>query len=170
MKNCIGKNIWLINFGLVVEQILYSNLQTLSKAKEIRVDEENIADGFGMNFCKTLVKKSTLNDDKYEQYEEPLIDVIDEGDNIKLLVQGRCLEHKVSIHVNRNRDGITICREQCNKKKEIEIATCNDVCSKNIPLNLKELQLENMLFVVSKCYNNNVLEISIPKTGQMRLK
>ena len=43
-----------------------------------------------------------------------------------------------------------------------ETVECNDFCSKNIPLNLKELQLEDMLFVVSKC-NNNVLEIVIPK-------
>jgi len=41
---------------------------------------------------------------------------------------------------------------------------CNDFCSRNIPLNLKGLQLEDMLFVVSKCNNNNVLEITIPKT------
>ncbi len=129
--------------------------------------EENIADRSNLNFCKVLVKKSTSND-KHEQYEEPLIDVIDEGDNIKLLVQGRCMEEQVSIHVNPNRDGITICREECSKKTGTEIVSCNDVCSRNISLNLKELQIENMLFVVSKCNNNNVLEISIPKIGQRR--
>jgi hypothetical protein len=43
---------------------------------------------------------------------------------------------------------------------------CNDFCSKNIPLNLEELQLKDMLFVVSKCNNNNVLEIVIPKVKQ----
>jgi hypothetical protein len=131
------------------------------------VTEENTANCFGMNFCKVLVKKSLSNDNN-KQYEEPLIDVIDEGDNIKLLVQGRCLDQQVSIHVNRNRDGITICREECIRKNGTEIVTCNDVCSKNITLNLKELQIENMLFVVSKCNNNNVLEISIPKIGQSK--
>jgi hypothetical protein len=33
-------------------------------------------------------------------------------------------------------------------------------------LNLKELQLEGMLFVVSTCNNNNTLEIVIPKKKQ----
>jgi len=129
--------------------------------------EENIADGSNLNFCKVLVKKSTSND-KHALYEDPLIDVIDEGDSIKLLVQGRCMEEQVSIHVNPNGDGITICREECSKKTRTEVATCYEVCSRNIGLNLKELQIENMLFVVSKCNNNNVLEISIPKIGQRR--
>jgi hypothetical protein len=52
---------------------------------------------------------------------------------------------------------------QSAEKHAIE---CNDFCSKNIPLNLKELQLEGMLFVVSQCNNNNVLEIVIPKIKQ----
>jgi len=117
---------------------------------------------FDVNFCKVLVKKSS-DGDKYEQYEEPLIDVIDEGDNIKLLVQGRCLDQEFSIHINEKKGGISICRESCHRKKESEIVECNDFCSKNIPLNLKELQLVDMLFVVSKCNNNNVLEIMIPK-------
>ena len=120
---------------------------------------------FDINFCKVLVKKSS-DFDKHEQYEEPLIDVIDEGDTVKLLVEGRCFEKQFSIHLNKNKDGITICKEECHKKKGLETLSCNDVCSKNIPLNLKKLQLENMLFVVSKCNNNNVLEISIPKINQ----
>lgn len=126
-----------------------------------------MTNSFDVNFCKVLVKKSS-DVDKFEQYEEPLIDVIDEGDNVKLLVLGRCLEQQFSIHVNKNKDGITICREECDKQKGLEIVECNDVCSTNIPLNLKELQLANMLFVVSKCKNNNVLEIIIPKITTRR--
>jgi len=79
------------------------------------------------------------------------------------LVQCRCQEEQVSIHVNNNHDGITVCKEQCHIKKESEIAVCGDICSRNIPLNLKDLQLENMLFIVSQCNSNNVVEITIPK-------
>ena len=47
-----------------------------------------MTDNLDVNFCKVLVKKSS-DTDKSDQHEEPLIDVIDEGENIKLLVQGR---------------------------------------------------------------------------------
>ena len=120
-------------------------------------------DNLDVNFCKVLVKKSS-DTDKSDQHEEPLIDVIDEGENIKLLVQGRCMDQQFSIHINEDKGEISICRETCYRKKGLEIVECNDFCSRNIPLNLKELQLKDMLFVVSKCNNNNVLEITIPKT------
>ena len=119
------------------------------------------------NFCKVLVKKSS-DADKHEQHEELLIDVIDEEDNIRLLVQGRCMDEQFSIHVNKNEGGISICREACHRKKGLDVIECDDFCSKNMPLNLEELQLEDMLFVVSKCNNNNVLEIIIPKTKKRK--
>ena len=121
-------------------------------------------DGFDVNFCKVLVKKSP-DTEKREDYEEPLIDVIDEGNNVRILVQGRCWEQQFSIHVNEDKNGISICREACHIRKGAEKVECNDFCSRNIPLNLKELQLEAMLFVVSTC-KNNVLEIIIPKKPQ----
>lgn len=137
--------------------------------EETYVTEEKGVDCSCLSFCKVLVKKPTSNDAKFERYEEPLIDVIDEGDSIKLLVQARCLDQRVSIHVSPNRDGITVCREECSKKEGTGAVTCDDVCSRNINLNLKELQIENMLFLVSKCNNNNILEISIPKAVQRKL-
>ena len=118
-----------------------------------------------VDFCRVLVKRSS-DADKHEQYEEPLIDVVDEGDCIKLLVQGKCMDQQFSIHVNQEKNEISICRETCYRKRGSQAVECNDFCSKNIPLNLKELQLESMLSVVSKCNNNNVLEIIIPKTKQ----
>jgi hypothetical protein len=124
-----------------------------------------MAENFNVNFCKVLVKKSSYTD-KQDQHEEPLIDAIDEGDNIKLLVQGRCMDQQFSIHLNEDKGGISICRESCHIKNDSDTVECNDFCSKNIPLNLKELLLEGMLFVVSKCNNNNVLEIMIPKKKQ----
>jgi len=128
-----------------------------------------VTDDFDVNFCKVLVRKST-DADKQERYEEPLIDVIDEGNSVKLLVQGRCMDQQFSIHVNEDKSGISICRETCYTEKGAETVECADYCSKNIPLNLNELQLEGMLFVVSKCNNNNVLEIVIPKRKQEQKK
>ena len=128
-----------------------------------------MSESFDVDFCKVLVKKS-LDTDKHEQFEEPLVDVIDEGDNVKLLVQGRCMDQQFSIHINEDKSGISICREACYRKKGAETVKCNDCCSKNIPLNLKELQLEGLLFVVSQCNNNNVLEIVIPKIKQEEKK
>ena len=124
-----------------------------------------MAEDCDINFCKVLVKKSLVAD-KHMSYEEPLIDVIDEGDNVKLLVQGRCMDQQFSIHVNDDKTGIYICRETCYIKKGLKAIECNDFCSRNIPLNLKELQLEDLVFIVSKCNNNNVLEIIIPKIKQ----
>ena len=120
-----------------------------------------MTDGFNVNFCRVLVKKSS-DVEKQEDNEEPLIDVIDEKENIRLLVQGRCSDQQYSIHINEDKSGITICREACHIKPGSEKLECNDFCSKTIPLNLEEPQLEDMLFVVSQC-KNNVLEIVIPK-------
>jgi hypothetical protein len=122
---------------------------------------KGMSDSCDVGFCKVLVKKSS-DAEKTEDSEDPLIDVIDEADNVRLLVQGRCWEQQFSIHINEAKNGIFICREACHIKKGSEKVECKDFCSKNIPLNLKELQLEDMVFVVSKC-NNNVLEIVIPK-------
>ena len=128
-----------------------------------------MTDNSDVNFCKVPVKKSS-DADKSEQYEDPLIDVIDEGDSIKLLVQGRCMDQQYSIHINEDKSGISICREACYRKKSAETIECNDFCSKKIPLNLKELQLEGMLFVISQCNNNNILELVIPKIKQEEKK
>ena len=123
-----------------------------------------MTNSFEVNFCKVLVKKSS-DKKKLEEYEEPLIDVINEADNVRLLVQGRCREQQFSIHINEDKSGISICREACHINKGSEKVECNDFCSRNIPLNLKELQLDDMLFIVSKC-NNNTLEIVIPKISK----
>ncbi len=141
------------------------------------------------SFCKVVVKKTVKLKDGAKQesvssekvflddqcgtnssmgytlqpgFEEPLVDVFDEQDHIRILVQCRCREQQVTFHPSE--DGITICREECHKERG-ESEKCTDVCSK---LNLKtdKLQLENMLFVVAKCNNNNTLEAMIPKIRQ----
>ena len=142
------------------------------------------------DFCKVLVKKPNpdrsamgirreLGPDEavFERYlnrrseansslgvmqpelEEPLIDVFDEEDHIRILVQCRCREQQVTFHPDK--DGIIICKEECHKHKGGP-ETCRDVCTK-LSLRTDELQLENMLFVIAKCNNNNTLEATIPK-------
>jgi hypothetical protein len=93
------------------------------------------------------------------EIDEPLVDVFDEEDHIRILVQCRCREQQVTFHPST--DGITICREECRKEKGGP-ETCSDVCRK-LSIRTDELQLENMEFVIAKCNNNNTLEAMIPK-------
>ena len=131
------------------------------------------------NFCKVLVKKTTTDTPKasnrieigplegssaignivQHEIEEPLVDVFDEEDHIRILVQCRCREQQVTFHPST--DGITICREERRKEKGGQ-ETCSDVCRK-LSLRTDELQLDNMEFVIAKCNNNNTLEAMIPK-------
>ena len=142
------------------------------------------------DFCKVLVKKTIADSSKTRngrelepdkavfereylnrhsktdpggvmqpEFEDPLMDVFDEGDHIRILVQCRCREQQVTFHPDK--DGITICKEECHKNKDGP-ETCRDVCRK-LSIRTDELQLENMLFVIAKCNNNNTLEATIPK-------
>jgi hypothetical protein len=108
---------------------------------------------------KPLEANSAMGSSMQPEIEDPLVDVFDEEDHIRILVQCRCREQQVTFHPSI--DGITICREECHKEKGGP-ETCSDVCRKlSIPTG--ELQLENMLFVIAKCNNNNTLEAMIPK-------
>ena len=144
------------------------------------------------NFCKVLVKKAIVdeseignksemersNEADFErnhlnrqmedssaigymkpEIEDPLIDVFDEEDSLRILVQCRCQEQQVTFHPVK--DGMIICREECYQKKG-HPETCSDVCRK-INIRTDDLQLENMLFIIAKCNNNNTLEAMIPK-------
>lgn len=89
------------------------------------------------------------------QLEEPLIDVFEDDNYIKILVQCHCQEQKVSFHMDV--DGVEICRKECHDNADSEV--CVDKCQKlNLPV--KHLQIENM---TAKCNKNEVLEVSIPK-------
>ncbi len=115
------------------------------------------------NFCRVEVRKSGLGDSKTvtssADVEEPLIDVFDEEEQMRILVQCRCREQQVTFHPCP--DGITVCREECRKEKGGP-EVCNDVCRK-LSLSMDGLQLDDMLFVIAKCNNNNTLEAVIPK-------
>lgn len=91
------------------------------------------------------------------QVEEPLIDIFEDDNYVKVLVQCRCKEQKVTVHTNM--DGIQICKKECYRDDE-GIEVCTDRCQK-LDLPVKDLQVENM---IAKCSNNTVLEVEIPKT------
>ena len=93
------------------------------------------------------------------EIEEPLVDVFDEEDCLRILVQCRCREQQVTFHPGS--DGITVCREECHKEKDGP-EKCRDICQK-LNLRTDNLQLGNMQFVIAKCNNNNTLEAMIPK-------
>ncbi len=114
---------------------------------------------FEREYLNRLSEANSPIDAMQPELEEPLIDVFDEKDHIRILVQCRCREQQVTFHPDK--DGITICREECHKTKG-GLETCRDVCRK-LSIRTDELQLENMLFVIAKCNNNNTLEAMIPK-------
>lgn len=77
--------------------------------------------------------------------DEPLIDILEDDKHIKILMQCRCKDQKITIH--KDVDGLEICAKECRKL--------------NLPVTSS--QIENM---ISKCNNNQVLEVDIPKTNE----
>ena len=78
------------------------------------------------------------------QAEEPLIDIFEDENYVKIFLQCRCKDQKVTVHTAI--DGLEICAKECQKL--------------NLPV--KHLQVENMIV---RCNNNAVLEIDIPKAN-----
>jgi hypothetical protein len=91
------------------------------------------------------------------QAEEPLIDIFEDNNHVKVLMQCRCNDQPVTIHTEM--DGVEICKKECHTNAEgLEI--CTDKCQKlNVPIN--RLEIENM---TAKCSKNAVFEVNIPKT------
>ncbi|MEM2780224.1 MAG: hypothetical protein QW791_05070, partial [Candidatus Bathyarchaeia archaeon] len=75
--------------------------------------------------------------------EEPLIDVFEDENYIKVLMQCHCKSHRIT--VNKADEGLQICVE--------------NMCWK-VDLPVEELQVENMIM---RCNNNEALEVEIPK-------
>jgi len=90
------------------------------------------------------------------QLEEPLIDIFEDDNYVRILMQCRCKDQKVAFHIDV--DGLEICKKECyhdGEGKEI----CVDKCQKlNLPV--EGLQIGEM---ITKCNNNEVLEVTIPK-------
>lgn len=76
------------------------------------------------------------------QVEDPLIDVFEDENYIKIFLQCRCKDQEVTIHIDV--DGLEICTKECRK----------------LNLSVGHLQVENM---IARCNNNTVFEIDIPK-------
>jgi hypothetical protein len=76
------------------------------------------------------------------QAEEPLIDVFEDENYVKIFLQCRCRDQKVTIHTGI--DSLEICTKECQKL--------------NLPV--KHLQIENMIV---RCNNNEVLELIFQK-------
>jgi len=91
------------------------------------------------------------------QAEEPLIDVIEDNDHVKVLMECRCKDREVTVHPKE--DGIEICKKECHTDEE-GVEVCNDKCHK-VDLATRKLLVDNMIL---KCNNNTVYEIDIPKT------
>ncbi|MEM2110441.1 MAG: hypothetical protein QXX08_01005 [Candidatus Bathyarchaeia archaeon] len=90
------------------------------------------------------------------QSEEPLIDVFEDKNYVRVFVQCCCEDQKVTVKVDS--DSIMICeRKHCINIGDLEI--CNDICQK-LELPAKNLQFQNM---IAKCINNIVFQVDIPK-------
>ena len=90
------------------------------------------------------------------QLEEPLIDVFEDDCYVRIFVQCRCKEQKVTIHAHMDR--IEVCRREYHKDeegREIRVEKCQ-----RLLLPTKNLRIENM---ITKCINNTVFKIEIPK-------
>ncbi|MEM2093066.1 MAG: hypothetical protein QXE16_02155 [Candidatus Bathyarchaeia archaeon] len=82
--------------------------------------------------------------------EEPLIDIFEDDNCVRILLQCRCRDQKVT--VQRDVDGLQLCLE--------------DRCWK-INLPLEQLQMDNM---VMACNNNAAFEVDIPKLNHNTLE
>jgi hypothetical protein len=92
------------------------------------------------------------------QLEEPLIDVFENENYVRILMQCRCRDQKVTVHTGV--DGLEICQKKCHKDAH-GIEVCVDECQKlNLPV--ERLKIEDMII---KCNNNEALEVCIPKVN-----
>lgn len=92
------------------------------------------------------------------QLEEPLIDIFEDDSYVKVLMQCRCKDQKVTVHTGV--DGLEICKKECHTDTE-GLETCTDRCQKlDLSVN-PPLQIEDM---TARCSNNAVFEVTIPKT------
>lgn len=90
------------------------------------------------------------------QAEEPLIDIFEDNNYVKVLMQCRCKDQKVTVHTAE--DGLEICKRECHTAADgLEI--CTDKCQK-LDVSVERLQIENM---AAKCSNGTVYEVNIPK-------
>ncbi len=130
-----------------------------------RETEPSYEAGFERNYSYGSLKTGSVMGYVQPEIEEPLIDVFDEEDSLRILVQCRCREQQVTFYPDK--DGVIICREESYRKKG-QPETFGDICRK-LDIRTDELQLENMQFIIAKCNSNNTLEAMIPKIKKTNL-
>ncbi|MEM2318707.1 MAG: hypothetical protein QXV65_01095 [Candidatus Bathyarchaeia archaeon] len=124
------------------------------KLVESLKEEEKMGEENPLEPMEKLLKRKYVFEEKFESptvkhfiplphIEEPLIDVFEDENYVRVLMQCRCRDHRIT--VNKADDGLQICVE--------------DVCWK-LDLPVEELQVEN---IVMRCNNNEALEVEIPK-------
>ncbi|MGQ9507032.1 MAG: hypothetical protein ACUVTB_04120 [Candidatus Bathycorpusculaceae bacterium] len=92
------------------------------------------------------------------QLKEPLIDVFENENYVRILMQCRCKDQKVTVHTSA--DGLEICKKKCHKDSN-GTEVCIDECHKlNLPV--EHLRIEDMIV---KCNNNEAFEVYIPKAN-----
>jgi hypothetical protein len=119
------------------------------------VEDENCSQDIVVEPIENLLRRKYIIEESQEsktssgcliplpQAEEPLIDVFENEDYVKIFLQWHCRDQKVAIHTHV--DGLEICTKECRKLK----------------LPVKHLQIEN---TTVRCNGNKVLQIDIPKT------
>ena len=90
------------------------------------------------------------------ELEKPLIDVFEDENYVKVLMQCHCKDEEATVHPYP--DSIEICKKVCRTNSE-GVRTCKTECQK-LALPAEKLKAENM---IAKCNNNQVFEVDIPK-------
>ncbi|MDH5375755.1 MAG: hypothetical protein OEZ21_09930 [Candidatus Bathyarchaeota archaeon] len=118
------------------------------------VEYENCSQNIAVEPVENLLRRKYIIEESLEskpskrylipipQAEEPLIDVFEDENYVKIFLQCRCKDQEVTIHTDV--DGLEICTKECLK----------------LNLSVGHLQVENM---IARCNNNTVFEIDIPK-------
>lgn len=136
---------------------VFCKVLTKKLMESLKGEEEEPCEKNPLEPMEKLLKRKYVFEEKFESptvkhfipliplphIEEPLIDVFENENYVRVLMQCRCRDHKIT--VNKHDDGLQICVE--------------NVCWK-IDLPVEELQIENM---VMRCNNNEALEVEIPK-------
>lgn len=137
-------------FCKVLAKKLVESLKEEENGESSKASKEN-----PLEPIEKLLKRKYVFEEKFEEkptvkhfiplphIEEPLIDIFEDENYVRILMQCRCRDQRVT--VNKFDDGLQICLE--------------NICW-NINLPVEELQVENMIM---KCNNNKAFEVDIPK-------
>lgn len=129
-------------------------LTSLAENKPVTIYHKSSNMGFDVttNLSIRLGLLESLGTPRYDlqKYREPLIDVLEDDDCVKIIVMIPGIK-KEDIETNTRQGFI-----------DIRIKKGDELISKNIPCNVKPNQLE----IKSVSYNNSVLEIVFSKRGR----